>query len=454
MNILVGIITKYINRWISLEIMGENQDSITGAKSSNRTCKVRMVLNMEGRSLQPIDEEPQLHDAELETLYDSVEGQKIRTCIQCGICAGTCPHAEYMEYPPRKLIAMLRAGLIDEVIESESLVKCIACYSCMVKCPRGIKLTELLLPLVKEKTFENLPEIPAELQKSLENTLRYGNPMGESPRKRPNWIKETKVPVRILPENPGHVDVLWVVECYTSYHPRGIDNSLATARMFSRLGVDFAILGEKERCLGECARVFGEVGLFETLTEYSIDLFKKFEFDRIVTSGAHAYDALKYQYPSNGFSFEFEHTMPFIHSHLTRIKDNLKKPLNHTVTYHDSCCLGKHNGYYREPRELILAIPGTKLVEMAHTKENAICCGGGGGGMWLDTYFKEKGMDRLSDTRIKEAVATGADVLAISCPYEISRFEDSVKVLGYEDKIVVRDIMELLDESSGGESTI
>ncbi|MEE9116504.1 MAG: (Fe-S)-binding protein [Thermoplasmata archaeon] len=399
-------------------------------------------------------EEEYFHGISLKNLYETEEGAKIQTCIQCGICAGTCPHGEYMVYTPRKLIAMLRADLIDEVIESDSLVKCVACYSCMTKCPRGIKLTELLLPLIKEKTFENLKELPAELQKSLENTLRYGNPLGDSPRKRAKWTEQTKVPIRILQKDPGPVDVLWIVECYTSFYPRGIDNTLATARMFHRLGINFAILGQEERCIGECARMFGEVGLFDTLTEQNMNIFHKYEFNEIVTSGAHAYDSFKYQYPIVGFSYPTDHTMMYLHSHLPKIKEFLTKELDHTVTYHDSCCLGKHNGFYLEPRELLTAIQGIKMVEMAHTMDNALCCGGGGGGMWLDTYYKEQGMERLSDKRVKEAVATGADVLAISCPYEISRFEDSVKVLGYEDQIVVRDIVELLDESAGGEDTI
>ncbi|MFN4182873.1 MAG: heterodisulfide reductase-related iron-sulfur binding cluster, partial [bacterium] len=113
-------------------------------------------------------------------------------------------------------------------------------------------------------------------------------------------------------------------------------------------------------------------------------------------------------------------------------------------------CLGRHNGFYDEPRALLAAIPGVKLVEMPHNRLNSICCGGGGGGMWLDTYYKSKGMGRLSDRRIQEAIATGADVLAVSCPYEISRFEDALKLAGYENKMMVKDVVELLAESLGG----
>jgi len=144
-----------------------------------------------------------------------------------------------------------------------------------------------------------------------------------------------------------------------------------------------------------------------------------------------------------------EHTTTFFASRIEALKPLLTKKLNYTVTYHDSCVLGRHNGFYEEPRNLLKAVPGVKLVEMTHNRINAICCGGGGGGMWLDTYYKAKDMERLADRRIKEAVATGADVLAVSCPYEVSRFEDSLKVLGYDKKMVVRDVVEILAEALG-----
>jgi len=129
----------------------------------------------------------------LDNLLESPQGRNLLTCIQCGVCAGTCPYGDVMDYPPRRIIGMLRAGLIEDVLVSDSLLHCVACYACMAKCPRGLRLTEVLLPLVKEQVFSRLPEIPAELQKALTNTLRYGNPMGESARKRAAWAKTAGV---------------------------------------------------------------------------------------------------------------------------------------------------------------------------------------------------------------------------------------------------------------------
>lgn len=387
------------------------------------------------------------HELTLDNLMDFPEGRRILTCIQCGTCAGTCPYGEEMDFPPRRIIAMMRAGELEKVFASESLLSCVACYACKAKCPREIDLTGVLLPLIKEQVLLQNPELPAELQRALENTLRYGNPMGESPRKRTAWLKTTDAPIRILGEEPRPTDVLWFVECYLAYHPRGQDNARATAKVLHALGTDFAILGNEEKCAGECGRLSWETGLSNTLMEYNMAIFGKYKFNLIVTSCPHAYDAFKHRYPVLGFNYPFTHTTPYVAHHLEKLKPRLTRKLPYTITYHDSCCLGRHNEFYEEPRALLRALPGVKLVEMTHNHLNTHCCGGGGGGMWLDTYFKSKGYERLSDRRVKEAVATGADVLAVSCDYEVSRFEDSLKVLGHDKKMVVRDVMELLAEA-------
>ena len=395
--------------------------------------------------------EPELEQkgATLETLLQTPDGKRILTCIQCGTCAGTCPYGEYMDFPPRRIINMLRRGRIEEVFKSDSMLRCVACYACMSKCPRGIRLSDVLLPLVKEQTLINQPEIPAELQKTLQNTLRYGNPMGESSRKRVAWKVTAKVPVPVIAELGRPVDVLWFVECYTAYYGRGQDNSRATAKLLNALGIDFAILGNEEKCAGDCGQLTWESGLFETLTDYNMEIFKKYKFNRLLTGDAHAYNAFRIRYPMYGFDYHVDHTHMLLAEKLEQLKPKLTKKLNYTVTYHDSCCLGRRAGMYDEPRALLRAIPGVKIVEMVHNRANAICCGGGGGGMWLDTFFKSKNMERLSERRVKEAIATGADVLAVSCPYEIFRFEDALKVIPHDKPMIVRDVVELLAESLG-----
>jgi Fe-S oxidoreductase len=259
--------------------------------------------------------------------------------------------------------------------------------------------------------------------------------------------EEAGAPVRILRSDPEPTDVLWIVECYASYYPRGQDNARATAKVLDALGIDFAILGPEEKCAGECVRLLGEAGLFESLREENMAVFEKYQFEQVITSDPHAYDALRHLYPLLGFRHPVEQTTPFVARHIDQLRERLTKSLDVTITYHDSCVLGRHNEIISEPRALLEAIPGVTLVEMAHTGVNTLCCGGGGGGMWLDTFHSSQGHYRLSDLRVKEAVATGADVLAVSCPYEVPRFEDSLKVLGHDDHMVVRDVMELVAEA-------
>ena len=389
-------------------------------------------------------------DTTLETLLATPEGHRIMSCIQCGTCAGACPYGEHMDYPPRLVIDMLWRGLIDEVIASGSLLRCVACYACMSKCPRGIRLTDVLLPLVKEQTLISLKEMPGELQKSLENLSRYGNPMGESGRKRAAWAATAGVPVPLIAQAGRPVDVLWFVECYSSFYPRGQAVSRATAKLFAALGVDFAILGNDEKCAGECGYMTWESGLFETLTEANVKLLSKYKFNRIVTGDAHAYNAFHRRYPLAAKGWQAEHVVQLLAGRLEDLQPKLVKQLERKVAYHDNCCLGRGMGVYDEPRALLGAIPGVTLVEMVHNRLNSLCCGGGGGGMWLDTFYKAKDMERLSERRVKEAVAAGADVLAIACPYELSRFEDAVKTLGHDKQLVVRDVVELLAESLEG----
>ena len=392
---------------------------------------------------------PQPASVNFDNLYETPEGRRILSCIQCGTCVGTCPYGEVMDYPPRRIIAMLRAGLLEKVFQSDSLLACVACYACMAKCPRDIRLTDTILPLAKEQVLIHQPDLPAELQRALQNTLRYGNPMGESSRKRAAWVKTCPVPVRIFAEDSRPADVLWFVECYTSFYPRGQDCSRATARLFHELGIDFAILGNEEKCAGECGRLTWEPGLYETLMDYNMAVLQKYRFGRVVTSCPHAHNAFKNRYSQIGFSWELHQTTPYLALYLDQLKPLLRRRLDIKVAYHDSCCLGRQNEFYEAPRALLSAIPGVRLVEMVHHHMNALCCGGGGGGMWLDTYYKSKGYERLSERCMREALATGADVVAVSCPYEISRYEDALKVLGADKRVLVKDVTELLTESMG-----
>ena len=302
-----------------------------------------------------------------------------------------------------------------------------------------------VMPAVREAAVA-AGDIPEELQLVMEKTFRYGNALGENPRRRHAWTKNAGVPVRVLGSEPGPVDVLFYVEDYWSYHPRGQQAAQAFSRLMTRAGVDFAILGAEEKTIGDSQRLAGEKGLFEALMDDVVQVLGKYEFNRIVTPDPHGFNALVKEYPKYGHSYEVLHYTQLLAPLVGRL--SLTKRVDARVTFHDPCYLGRHNGEYDAPRTLIQAIPGVELVEMGRCKGNSYCCGGGGGGMWLDGFNANHLSERLSERRVREAAETGAEILAVCCPYEVSRFEDAAKSTGNES-LKVMDIAELLDMAIG-----
>jgi Fe-S oxidoreductase len=292
--------------------------------------------------------------------------------------------------------------------------------------------------------------VPSELQSALENSQRYGNPMGESPRKRADWTIGLQSPVTVLGRDRRPVDVLWFVGDYPSYHPRVQSVSKALARILNLLGINFGILGPEENSDGDTQRLAGEHGLFEMLAEKNGRIFSKYQFDLIITSDPHAYNALKNEYPAMGISYPVQHYTQFLADRIDQLKPLMKNELDTTVTYHDPCYLGRANNVFNEPRLLLESIPGIKLVEMPHNRTSSLCCGGGGGGMWLDGFQWEKAHVRLSDWRVREAIATGANILAVACPYEPPRFEDALKTIKDAPSFSVKDIAELINDALEG----
>jgi Fe-S oxidoreductase len=391
---------------------------------------------------------PSLNERFLASLYEVVDGEQIRTCLQCGTCSGVCPFGYLMDYPPGRMIAALRSTMFDRVLETDTVWMCVSCYACTQVCPATIPLTLGLMTRTKEELLLT-GNIPGELQDALENTQRYGNPLGESPRKRADWTKGLRPEVKTMSGARRPVDVLWFVGDYASYHPRVQQTSRALAKVFNALDIDFGILGYEEQSDGDTQRLAGERGLFEMLAEKNGRAFGKYQFGEIVTADPHAYNALKNEYPALGISYPVRHYTQFLAERLDQLKPLLTQEVKANVTYHDPCYLGRANGVYDEPRQLLAAIPGVELTEMAHFRTTSLCCGGGGGGMWLDGFHWEKARVRLSEWRLREAIQAGANILAVACPYETPRFEDAAKMVEGGRRLVIKDIAELLAEAMG-----
>ena len=393
-------------------------------------------------------QKPSFNDLFYTSLQKLPDGEQILACLQCGTCSGVCPFGYLMDFPPSKMIASLRAGFFDRVLNTDLVWMCVSCYACTRACPAKIPLTLGLMTRTKEELLM-AGNVPTELQDALENSQRYGNPMGESPRRRAAWTRGVEPPVKIMSQVRQPVDVLWFVGDYASFHPRVNLISQAFAKILNALGVDYGILGHEENSDGDSQRLAGERGLFEMLAEKNGQMFNRYSFNEIITTDPHAYNALKNEYPAIGIDYPVRHYTEFLAEQLSVLKPMLRQPIKARVTYHDPCYLGRANGIFEEPRHLLAAIPGLELVEMTHSQDNSLCCGGGGGGMWLDGYTWEKAHVRLSEWRVREAVSAGADILAIACPYEAPRFEDAAKMVEKASRLIVRDIAELLVESLG-----
>ncbi|MGH2830046.1 MAG: (Fe-S)-binding protein [Actinomycetota bacterium] len=378
---------------------------------------------------------------QMERIGDLPGGESLNWCYGCGKCVPVCPVDIVGDYGPRKIHRMVQTGV--DLFTDPNLWLCTTCGNCLRVCPKEVDMMQIM-PAVREVAVGE-GKVPAELQQVFEKTARYGNALGENPKKRVAWIKDAGVPVRILKDDPAPTDILFLIEDYWAYHPRGQQAAQANARILDRLGVDWAILGVEEKTIGDSQRLAGEKGLFEMLVEDNAALFAKYEFNRIVTSDPHAFNALRNEYPKHGHTYEVLHYTQLLSQLVPKM--SFPKTLEMKATFHDPCYLGRHNGEYDAPRTLIEAIPGIEFVEMLRCKWNGYCCGGGGGGMWLDGLAASHQTERLSERRVREAVETGAECLIVVCPYEVSRFEDAVKSTGNDGRLIVRDLAELLDEA-------
>ncbi len=365
-------------------------------------------------------------------------GESLEWCYRCGQCIPVCPVDLVGHYGPMRIHQMVQQG--HELAASDELWLCTTCMNCLRVCPKEVDMVQIM-PAVRETAVE-LGHVPTEIQDVFEKTFRYGNALGQNPKRRHAWTKGMEV--RVLAKDPSPVDVLFYVEDYWSYHPRGQDAAKAFVRIMDHLDVDWAILGPEEKTVGDSQRLAGEKGLFESLVEDVSATLDQYEFSRIVTPDPHGYNALLHEYPKHGHSYDVLHYTHLLSPLIDKIE--WARDLDLTVTFHDPCYLGRHNGEYDAPRELLEAIPGLKLVEMARCRENGYCCGGGGGGMWLDGLTDNYTSERLSERRVREAVEYGADVLAVCCPYEVSRFEDAAKSTG-NSHLQVLDIVELIDQA-------
>jgi len=363
-------------------------------------------------------------------------GEVLKLCYQCGLCTGVCPWNLVRSFIVRRIMHQAQLGLVD--FEDEDMWLCATCNACVERCPRGVEIIDIMRALRRAIAEFGVAKVPDSLRIAIKNISGVGNPSGEPSESRADWAKDLGVKTYTK-----GTEILYFSCCVPAYDPQVKRVAQATASVLKKIGVDFGILGTEEVCCGESARKAGQESLFQSLAEDNITAFNGAGVKKIVVTSPHCYNAFKNEYPELGGDFEVVHFSQYLAELIKEERLKFTKELNKKVTYHDPCYLGRHNGIYDEPRQVLESIPGLELVEMPDYRENSLCCGGGGGRIWMET---KKG-ERFSDIRLEQALEVGADILAVACPYCVLNFEDSVLSTEKSDIIVVKDIAELVLES-------
>jgi Fe-S oxidoreductase len=363
-------------------------------------------------------------------------GDAFRLCFQCGTCDAVCPWNTVRDFSIRKIIREAAFGLTE--IESDDVWRCTTCGKCLDICPRGVDQIELGVALRRlASNYDVFAASAAGTQAARGSLTSEGNPLNEDRARRADWADALSV--KPFTEE---TEVLFFGCCYLSYDPRMKKVAAATATILNKAGVDYGILGTKESCCGESIRKTGAEDVFKALAKQNIKTFVDNGVKRIVVSSPHCYETFVNEYPEFMVNFEVIHMSQFLLELIRDGRIEIAGEFPKQVTYHDPCYLGRHNGIYDEPRDILQSIPGLKLSEMADSRGRSLCCGGGGGRVWMETVKGE----RFSDIRMAQARETGAEVLATACPYCITMFEDSRLTLELEDKIEIRDLTEIVLE--------
>ncbi len=364
-------------------------------------------------------------------------GEAFSLCYQCGLCDAVCPWNRVRPFSMRKLVRQAGFGLTE--IEAEDIWLCTTCGICPQRCPRDVKQIESGMSL--RRIAAEYAVFPASVKPVTAVTASLaaeGNPLNGEREKRGEWARGHQV--KSFTEG---TEFLYFPGCYLCYDPRLTSVARATADLLSRAGTDFGILGAKENCCGESVRKIGDEDLFKRLVRENVKAFVENGVKKILVSSPHCYHTFKNEYPEFMVNFEVVHITQYLAELISEGRFDFTKELKRKVAYHDPCYLGRHNGIYDAPREILKAIPGIELVEMADSRENSLCCGGGGGRIWMETPLGE----RFSGLRVEQAVAAGAEVLVTSCPYCITNFEDSKLALEDGKSLEIRDITEILREA-------
>jgi Fe-S oxidoreductase len=359
-------------------------------------------------------------------------GETVQLCHQCGLCDTVCPWNYVTNFMVRKLVRQAQLGVSEMGPE---IWQCTTCGNCIDRCPRGVEIIDVILALRRISSTHN--PAPRNIGATRGSLMAEGNPWGGNRNERSDFAKA--LDVKTFSEN---TDILYFPCCTQIYDLRTRKTAIATVDILKKAGVDFGILGSRQVCCGESIRKTGDEELFKRLARDNIRLFIEKGVKRVLVSSPHCYHAFKNEYPEFKINLDVIHISEFIADLIYSGELRFNGNFNARVTYHDPCYLGRHNNLYDQPRKILNMIPGLERVELDDPMIGSFCCGGGGARIWLET----RKVERLADLRLKQAMETGAEVLATSCPYCIMNFEDSKKAFFENNLREIKDVTEIVSE--------
>jgi Fe-S oxidoreductase len=381
------------------------------------------------------------------------------SCTECGRCQDVCPAwATGKELSPKLLIMALRdqvfaegpelirraggefepSALVPNAVKDEIVWDCVTCGACVRECPVSIEHVDHIVDLRRHLVMVD-SRFPAESEQMLRDVERASNPWGRPQTERADWAE--RLGVRVLEPGDPPPEILYWVGCAASFDERARTAAESTAKLLLAAGIDFAILGPRESCTGDPARRMGNEYLFQAHAEQNVGTLNEAGVRKVVASCPHCFNTIRNEYPDFGGDYEVVH-----HSELLAelVRDGRLEPSanGQSITYHDSCYLARHNDVLEGPRELVEAVG--RPIEMKRSGKRTFCCGAGGAHMWME----ERG-GKINEERAREAAETGADTLAVACPFCTVMLDDGVRQRGEELRVV--DVATLLAESVEGD---
>lgn len=382
-------------------------------------------------------------------------------CTNCGRCQDACPAwATGKPLSPRKIVQDLKAHMVKKLDLTEDpsnniptligdapseaeIWSCTTCGACQEMCPvyveHIVKIIDLRRNLVMAQS-----KMPETAQLMLRNMQSRGHPWAgiQSLRLRGDWT--IGLEIKILAEGDP-IETLFWVGCTGALVERNVKATLSMTKVLKRAGIDFGVLGEGETCCGDPARRAGYEFQFQIMAEQNIETFKSHSIKKIITICPHCYNTLKNEYPKYGGDFKVIHYTELLADLIRRGNLKLTREWNSIITYQDPCYLGRYNGIYKEPRQVLKAILGThKVREMERSHRMSFCCGGGGGHMWIE---EQPGRTKINFMRIEDVLKTRADTVVTACPYCLQMFEEGIEHKQIQNVLKARDLAEVVEEA-------